>query len=322
MKALVTGGTGFVGSHLIDALHERGDSVTALVRSAAKARGLAPRGVRLVMGTLHDQPALASAAADQDVVYHVAGLVAARTPDQFDKANREGTANVVAAATASGVGRFVMVSSMAAVGPSQPGRPHRGDEPPAPVTEYGRSKLAGEAVLRSSALAWTILRPPMVYGPRDAEVFKVFQLAQRGIAPVFGSGNQELSAVTGPDLAQALIATAVSDRSAGSCYYPCHPDVFTSRAFAQAVGRTLGKRVWTPGVPAWLARAILSGTGAMARLAGKATLLNADKANEFLQDAWTGDPGPLTRDTNWVARHDLADGLAAAAEWYREAGWL
>ena len=322
MNVLVTGGTGFVGGHLIDVLLERGDTVTALVRSPAKAQGLEPRGVRLVVGDLHAEPALEQAAAGQDVIFHVAGLVAARNPAEFDRANREGSANLVGAAATHGSPRFVLVSSMAAAGPSAPGRPLTGSEPPHPVTHYGRSKLAGEEEVRRSSLPWTILRPSMVYGPRDTEVLKVFKLARWGVTPVFGSGAQELSAVTGEDLATALIAAAVSDRSVGRTYYPCHPEIFTSRAFAQAVGKAVGRKVATPGVPEWLGRGLLSLTGAVARLANQATLLNADKANEFFQPAWTGDPTALTRDTGWEAQHDLTSGVTLTATWYRDAGWL
>jgi nucleoside-diphosphate-sugar epimerase len=324
MNVLVTGGTGFVGSHLIDVLLERGDTVTALVRSPAKAKtyDLEPRGVRLVAGDLGDEPALKEATAGQDVIYHVAGLVAARNPAEFDRANREGSANLLRAAATHGSPRFVMVSSMAAAGPSAPGRPLTGDEPPEPVTHYGRSKLAGEEEVRRSSLPWTILRPSMVYGPRDTEVLKVFKLARLGVAPVFGSGTQELSAVTGEDLARALVAAALADPAVGRTYYPCHPEIFTSKAFAQAVGRAVGKNVVTPGVPEWVGRGLLSLTGAAARLANQATLLNADKANEFFQQAWTGDPTALTTDTGWEALHDLSSGVALTAAWYRDAGWL
>jgi nucleoside-diphosphate-sugar epimerase len=278
--------------------------------------------VRLVVGDLHNRPALEAVTADQDIVFHVAGLVAARNAAEFNRANREGSANLVRAAAGHGSPRFILVSSMAAAGPSAPGRPHTGQEPPQPVTHYGRSKLAGEEEVRRSSLPWTILRPSMVYGPRDKEVLKVFKLARWGVAPVFGSGAQELSAVIGEDLARALVAAAVTDLAVGRTYYPCHPEIFTSRAFAQAAGQAVGRNVATPGVPEWLARGLLSLTGAAARLANQATILNADKANEFFQPAWTGDPAALTQDTGWEAQHDLTSGVTLTAAWYRAAGWL
>ena len=155
MRTLVTGGTGFVGSHLIDVLLERGHEVTALVRSPAKARGLEARGVRLVRGDLHDLEALREAAKDADVVQHVAALTGAVDEAEFLRANRDGTANVLRAAEAAGRGaRLVLTSSMAAGGPAKRDQPMRGHEPPAPVTMYGRSKLASEEVVRAGALPW------------------------------------------------------------------------------------------------------------------------------------------------------------------------
>ena len=321
MRALVTGGTGFVGSHLADALIRRGDSVTALVRSPARASLLTSLGATLIPGDLHNPTALRTATLDVDVVYHVAGLTAARDEAEFLRANQEGTANLLAACGARST-KFVLVSSMAAGGPSAPGRPLTGDEPAHPVTAYGRSKLAGEAAVRSSALPWTILRPPMVYGPRDTEVLKVFKLARRGIVPLFGDGRQELSAVSGPDLALALIAAGTSAACIGKTYYPCHSEIFTSGEFVIRVGASIGRRIRTIHLPLGLARLALGITGMAARIAGQTTILTADKANEFFQPAWTGSPAALQRDSGWSAAQSLTDGLIATAGWYRAEGWL
>jgi len=329
MKALVTGATGFVGSHLAELLHRRGDEVTALIRNPAKAAHLASLGTRLIEGDLSSRDALAAAVTGQDIIYHVAGTVAARNEAAFLLANRDGVMRLVEAAEQTGRHpRFVLVSSMAAGGPAPRGRPLSGEEPPRPVTQYGRSKLAGEAALRSSRLRWTIVRPPMVYGPRDREVLKVFQIARYGVAPIFGTGAQELSAVYGPDLAAALVAAGSSETAVGRTYYACHPEIVQSAEFVRkvraAVAASGGKDpdLVLLRVPSWLGRGILTVTGGLASLAGQATVLTADKANEFFQPAWTGDPSPLTRDTGWQARHDLTAGLAETTAWYRNAGWL
>lgn len=322
MRVLVTGATGFVGSHLVEALRRRNAEVTALVRSTGKAQALASQGVRLVAGDLHDPAALEQAAAGQDVVFHVAGLVAAKDEAEFLRTNREGTAGLLDAAGRAGVGRFVLVSSMAAGGPSAPGRPHTGSEPPRPVTAYGRSKLAAEQLVRTGRVPWTILRPPMVYGPWDREVLKVFRLARLGIAPVFGEGTQELSAVHGADLAQALVAAAMAERAENRLYYACHPETFTSAAFVRSVGAALGRSVRVLRLPRLLGSAALSVTGAAARLSGRPTILTPDKANEFFQAAWTGDPRPLVEETGWSPEFSLESGLAHTYAWYRSAGWL
>jgi nucleoside-diphosphate-sugar epimerase len=323
VNALVTGGTGFVGGHLIDALRAAGARVTALVRSPEKAARLASLGVQLVPGDLNDPAALAEAVAEQDVIYHSAGLVAARDEAGFLAVNRDGTARIVAAAERTGRRpRFVLISSLAAAGPVARGARRLGDEPPDPRTAYGRSKLAGEAVVRAAELPWTILRPPAVYGPRDAEFLRLFKAVRWRVVPVFGDGGQELSLVYVRDLAEALIAAGASPATTGKLYYPCHREVLTSTGLARAIGQAMGRQVRTIRLPRWVAGSALGVSSAAARLTGGTTLLTPDKANEFFAPAWTADPDALTSATGWRAKHSAAEGLAATLVWYREAGWL
>ena len=322
MNALVTGGTGFVGRHLIDALLRRGETVTALLRSPRKAGGLAARGVRLVPGDLGDAAALRAASDGQNIIYHVAGRIAARSEAEFLAVNRDGVAQVVAAASDVSHARIVLVSSLAAGGPAARGQRLRGDESPHPVTAYGRSKLAGETAVREGALPWTIVRPPAVYGPGDREVLTVFRAARLGVAPVFGDGAQELSLVYGPDLAEALVAAGVSPATAGRVFYACHPEILTSKAMVRGIGTAMGRAVRIITLPRWIAAGALALTSGVARLARRATILTPDKANEFFAPAWTCDPEPLEVATGWRAAHDLASGAAETAAWYRAAGWL
>ncbi len=322
MKVLVTGATGFVGSHLVEALRERGDEVTALARSAAKATALTRLGVRVVTGDLDDTTALETATAGQDVIYHVAGATAALNEAEFLHCNVQGTINVANAAARHGQPRFVLVSSMAAAGPAPVGKPLTGHESPRPVTAYGRSKLGAEQTIVRGKLPWVIVRPPAVYGPRDREVLKVFQMVRWGIAPVFGDGLQELSAVHGADLARALIAAGTADGTVGRTYYACHPEIFTSGQFVRAIATAMGRKAVVVPIPPVIGRAALSVTEAVGRLSRKATILTTDKANEFFQAAWTGDPTPLTHDTGWRPTFDLRAGLAQTYDWYRHASWL
>ena len=323
MNTLVTGATGFVGGHVVAALLARGMEVTALVRSPARAAGLERLGVRLVTGDLHDEDALRRACEGQAVVQHVAGVIAARDEAAYLRANRDGTSNLLRAAETAGCSRFVLMSSGAAAGPSRPGHPRTADEVPHPVTAYGRSKLAGEEVVRRGTVPWVILRPPTVYGPNDRDnLIKVFRLVRYGVAPVFGDGSQELSAVYAPDLAEAAVLAGGEPAVAGSTYFVNHPEVITSGNLVRLIGKTMHRQVRVIGLPAGLVRPILHFTGGVARLAGKTTILNADKANEFLQAAWTADPSPFMRDAGWLPVFDLAAGLAETWHWYRDAGWL
>ncbi|MGH7539078.1 MAG: NAD-dependent epimerase/dehydratase family protein, partial [Gemmatimonadales bacterium] len=157
MRVFVTGGTGFVGAHLVDALHTHGDAVTCLVRSPAKARALRwPAGVATVEGDLNDRAALTAGCADADVIYHLAGRISAPSRNAFFAANLDGTARVLQAAALRPPRRFVYVSSLAAAGPTLPGRPIDETRPAAPVTDYGRSKLAAEALVQRAPFPWTI----------------------------------------------------------------------------------------------------------------------------------------------------------------------
>lgn len=324
MKALVTGATGFVGGHLVDRLLARGDEVTALVRAPAKATDFAERGVRLVRGDLGDHAALAEAAAGQDVIYHSAALTGAVDEAEFLAANRDGTANIIRAARDAGTTpRFVLVSSMAAGGPADRGLPRTADGRDAPVTMYGRSKLAGELVLRDESLPWVIVRPPTVYGPRDRDnLITVFKAARFGIAPVFGDGSMEISVVHVEDLADGIVLAGTTEGIAGRTYYVNHPEVVSSADLVRSIGRMMGRDVALVPIPEWAARVALSATGAWAAALQRKTILRADKANEFFQAAWTGDPAPFMRDTGWAPRYDLARGLAHTHAWYRDAGWL
>ncbi|HLG06464.1 MAG TPA: NAD(P)-dependent oxidoreductase [Gemmatimonadales bacterium] len=335
MRALVTGATGFVGSHLLDALVEAGTELTALVRTPRAATGLLARGIRLVEGDLDDPGTLRSAAAGQDVIYHCAGVIAARSSAEFMQVNRDGTARLVEAAADVSRARVIFVSSLAGVGPCARGGRRQGDEPPEPVSAYGRSKLAGEQAVRAGPLPWTIVRPPAVYGPRDTAFLRTFRMLGYGVGAVFGDGAQELSLVYAGDLARALAAVGRCDTAAGRVFYPCHPEVVTSTALIESIalamratradGGGVGRgaaRVRVVKVSRWLAAGVLGVTAAAARLRGSATILNPDKAVELFAPAWTADPDPLTAATGWRAEHDLTSGLAKTAAWYREAGWL
>jgi nucleoside-diphosphate-sugar epimerase len=323
VNALVTGATGFVGGHVVDALLARGVRITALVRSPVRAAALERRGVRLVAGSLHDDDALRRACEGQDVIHHIAGVVAAANEAAYLRANRDGTANLVRAAETTGRPRFVLMSSGAAAGPSRPGVPRTADDPPSPLTAYGRSKLAGEQAVRSGAVPWVILRPPTVYGPGDHDnLIKIFRLVPWGIAPVFGTGAQELSLIYAPDLAEAAVLAGIEPDVTGSAYFVNHPEVVTSRELVHAIAATMHRRVRVLGLPGGVVRPILHITGTAARLARRSTILNADKASEFLQPAWTADPSPFMRDAGWMPAFDLASGLAETYRWYQDAHWL
>jgi nucleoside-diphosphate-sugar epimerase len=323
VRVFVTGGTGFVGSHVVTALQARGHTPVCLVRDSRKARQVFTTPFpALVDGDLDDSAALARGVAGADAVVHVAGLTAARSRAELFAVNVDGTRAVTDAARAAGVRRFVHVSSLSAAGPATGGvTPSSGDEA-SPVSDYGRSKLVGEASVRDLPIAWTILRPPAVYGPRDLEFLRLFRLARRGLTPVFGAGGQRLSLVFAPDLADAIGRCLDADAASGRVFYPAHPEMTTSRGLVAAIAATVGTTPRILRIPTAVVRPMLWISGMAARLAGRATLLSPDKANEILAAAWTCAPSTLEAATGWHAATSLGAGLRQTADWYRAAGWL
>ena len=333
MKACVTGATGFLGSHLVETLLERGDEVTCLVRSPAKAhRVFTHRQPKLVAGDLNNPTALRAACRDADVVFHIAGTIAGRNRAEF-AVNTEGTRGAITAAreVAPNLRRFVYLSSLAAAGPSVKGRARVEDDPPAPISAYGESKLAGEEIATSSGLPWTIIRPPGVYGPRDIEFLRLFKFAAKGFGTVFGKGDQELSFIHVRDLVTALLAVADHD-VAGRTFFVSHPEIVSAREFTRAVHTAVCSSVVTEtqrarrlriiAIPPWAVRPALRSSGFITRLFGKSTVLTADKANDFLAAGWTCSPEALQRETGWRAEIALRQGTQETAQWYRANGWL
>lgn len=279
-------------------------------------------GCRVVEGTIEDEAAALVLAEGADVVFHVAGLVAARSEAEFLRANRDGAAALARASARAGVSRFVLVSSLSVTGPSPPGHPVDEASGPGPVTAYGRSKKAGEEAVRAAGVPFVVVRPPAAYGPRDRAFLALFRTASRGVVPLLGDGGQELTLVHAADLARALVAVATSAATLGGTYHAGHPEPVTQRALAGAVGRAVGRRVRGVALSGAVVRAALGVAGAAARALGRAPLLDGDKANELLAPGWSCSSEALRRDAGWAAEIPLDQGLAETARAYREAGWL
>jgi dihydroflavonol-4-reductase len=323
VKVALTGATGFVGSHLVDVLRERGDDIACLVRRPEQAQALRSAGARLVTGTLEDDTALRVLAEGAEVLYHVAGAVtSAGQNERLERVNLKGTESVVRAAASASVPRLVYVSSLAASGPSLAGLPLADTTQCRPVTDYGRSKLRGEEAVRAGNVAFTIVRPPAVYGPRDRQFLPAFRMVRRGWAAVIGDGRQELSLIHARDLARALVAAGTSPHTVGKTYHAAHPRILTQRELVQEIGRALGRRVAILRVPGPALVGLLHAVGAAADLVGARTVLRPGKAAELLAPAWTCGSNGFAADSGWAAEIDLARGLSETAGWYREAGWL
>jgi len=327
VRTLVTGATGFVGSHLAAALVARGDAVVCLARRPEQAAFLASLGALVAPGSLEDAASLGAALDGVELVYHLAGLTAAGSEREFHEVNEGGTRRLITAirATIPSLRRFVHVSSIAAVGPTGYGGRLTEDTPCRPLTAYGRSKLAGEMVVRRApALPWTVVRPPVVYGPRDRELLRVFRITRRGFAPVFGMGRQELSLVYVTDLVEGIARAGLEPAALGQTYHLAHPDVVRSRDLVSEIGRAVrgGRAPLIVPVPAALAAPIVRVIGRAAAATGRRTVVSEDKLAEFLAPAWGTSVEKAEQELGWRAPHDLRRGIAETAAWYRAEGLL
>lgn len=299
----VTGGTGFVGRHLLRIAVERGHHVRALTRRPQDARA----GISWVQGALDSPESLARLCTGADAVIHVAGVVNARDKAGFIAGNEAGTRLMVEAAERTGTRRFLLVSTLAAREPA--------------LSIYGASKAAGERIVQSSALDWTIVRPPAVYGPGDTEMLALFQMVRAGIALVPNRGR--FSVIEASDLARALLAITeapttgrtfeVDDATAGGFDHP---------GFTGLVSQALGRRPRIIGVaPRALMLAAAADT-ALARVAGRLPRLSFDRARYIAHPDWVARPDLLPPPDLWTPSVPAQEGVAATAAWYREQGWI
>lgn len=328
MTILLTGGTGFLGSHVAEQLSLSGRKVRALVRSTSNTRMLEGlEHVELVPGSVEDRHSLLEAVKGATHVIHAAGLVKARTPAEFHLTNAGGTTNLIDAirANAPGLKRLVLVSSLAVAGPSLDGKPVTSGAKPNPVTDYGRSKLAAErAVLHAKGdIPVTIIRPPMIYGPRDKEVLAFFRAVKLGVLPQMGSGTRGISAVFGADCAAACVAALDGDVPSGSAYFVEDGDPRTYRELVVAIEQALGRRAWmrVP-VPRRLLHTAALGVEVFGKLRGQAVMLTRDKCNELYAPHWVCDATEIRRDLQWEPKVTFAHGARLTADWYRREGWL
>ncbi|AOL24324.1 Nucleoside-diphosphate-sugar epimerase [Erythrobacter litoralis] len=302
MKALaLTGATGFVGSAVLDEALAKGRSVRALTRREQGPRA----GVEWIAGTLSDPEALAGLCEGADAVIHVAGLTNTPDPAEFEAANAVGTSTMIGAAKRAGARRFVFVSSLSAREPK--------------LSAYGASKARAEALVEASGLDWTIVRPPAVYGPRDADMFELFRSAKLGVVPLPPGGATSIIHVA--DLACLLVALA-GDKGAKAIYEPDdgREGGWAHKELAQAIGRAVGRRsVFAPHLP----RTVLDMAARADRmLRGDGAKLTADRVGYMAHPNWVARSDRRVPREIWEPRIGGEEGLKATAEWYRKQGWL
>ena len=321
---LITGATGFVGSHVVEAIAGRA-RVRALVRPSSRREHLISYGIEPVPASLEDVESVHRAVASADVVIHLAAATRAVDEAAFARANAQGTQVIVDAVLRAErpPRRLVYLSSLAAVGPARNGRPVGPDDTPAPLTAYGRTKLAGEQISQQAAAVSqvAVLRAPAVYGPRERDLYDFFRMAQRGILIVPSGPPRRLQMIHVADLARAVILAATGEDVRG-VYHIAEPRAYLWADVARLVAKAVGRKARLVTVPAGLIAAAGAVSEGVGRLMGRPSIFSRDKARELLAPGWLCETEAARRDLGFEAAIPLERGLAETAVWYREHGWL
>ncbi|HXJ78651.1 MAG TPA: NAD-dependent epimerase/dehydratase family protein [Candidatus Methylomirabilis sp.] len=318
----LTGGTGFVGSHVAHAFHGHGWRVRALVRRPDRV-GLLPDGVEIAQGDLSDPATYRGYLKGSHAVVHCAGATRAGRLAEFRRVNVEGTRAIATAAAAlCPKAMFVHVSSQAAAGPCRDDAPVRETDPALPVSRYGRSKLESELALSQHHPGpWCIIRPSIVYGPGDAGLLPMFAVVGRGVAPIPTGRRRQVQLLAAEDLAEVLFATAQRPDLHGRCGFAAG-DTVTVADLMREVAALCTPRPATIPLPD-LAIRLLGALGSAREVIGRTAFpFNRDKAREMLQADWLCDGEPLLRDLRVTASTRWRDGIRRTCRWYVEAGWL
>ena len=326
MKVLLTGASGFVGSHILDCLRARGIDTTVLLRPTSNRRFIEAHlpQIAACTGSISDRQSLDAALRDVTHVIHCAGCVKALRIQEFYEVNHIGTRNVVEAINRQPgqIQRFVHISSLAVGGPATPDRPACEDDPPHPISEYGRSKFAGEQEVRQCKSDYVILRPPAVYGPRDEAFLPFFRAIKAHIQLRVGSGPLALSLVFVKDLAEAAVACLTASAAARKTFYVASPEITNAHAMADEMAAQMG--TWTLKIP--LPRAALWPVcqlqEVISRLTGRPSVLSRQKYAELSSPGWVCDPARLRQELGIGCVTGLRAGLAETLAWYRQHGWL
>jgi nucleoside-diphosphate-sugar epimerase len=317
---LVTGGTGFIGGHLLERLSQADPPAKCLVRPARAPRSL-PKGIRAVAGDLRSGEGLAEALDGVDIVIHLAGVTKALNRDDYYSGNARATHTLVRALAGREV-RLVHVSSLAAIGPSCDGTPIPEDAEPHPLTAYGKSKLEGERIVRQGFPGAVIVRPPVVYGPRDTDVFQILKSVAKGLIIELAGGERWFSAIYAEDLADGLLAAAYSPAAAGGTYHLAHPKAISWTELELAAARIIGREPRRVRVPLPVARAIGYGVEMWSLVSRRPGIVSREKILEAQCRYWICDTRRAAAEIPFEARTSIESGLSRTLAWYKEAGWL
>ena len=326
MKALVTGGTGFIGSHLVESLLQRGDEVRCLIRKTSDLNWLGKLPVETVCGDCQDKSSLREAVKGVDQVFHLAGVTRAMEEKTYFQINAIGTDNLILACleTNTRLQKFIYLSSQAAAGPCRNGGKKRESDQCEPVSPYGRSKRMGEelAVARCHELPLLILRPCAIYGPRDRDIFAFFRLLSKKMKPCLSGDDQHVSMCYVEDVVQAILLASEAQESSGETFFLSDGEDYRLEEIGDIFAQAMGVTAFCIRVPEWMISRIATLSEYLSKLSGKPPLLSKGKVEEMIQKNWVCDITKARNRLGFKPRVRLKEGARLTFEWYKKENWL
>jgi len=328
VKVLITGATGFIGSHLADKLLEKGYTVIATIRKTSNLQWLVDKPIQLIEASLDDKAKLRHIVKDVDYVYNVAGVIAAKSYEDFLRANRDGTRNLIEAVYEANpnIKRFVQISSQAVAGPTASlDAPVKESDECHPITSYGKSKKEGEDVVLSykDKLPITIVRPPSVYGPRDPAIRDIFRIGKMGLGPLMGFNDKYVSLIHCEDLVRGIILAGESEKSIGEIYFITSKEFYNWPRIMEVLKIALGKKLF---LKIRIPQPLVLGAGGISEFFGnfskKPPVFDKEKALDFIQDYWICSPEKAKKDLGFESQIELQDGFNETAKWYIDNKWI
>ena len=326
MKALVTGATGFIGSHLVEALVHRGAQVRCLVRDKTRLGWVKDLPVEFVVGNCQEKNSLIQGVTDVDQVFHLAGVTTAVKEKTYFEVNALGTENLVHACIENNtrLQKFIYLSSQAAAGPCRRGERKRESDPCEPVSPYGKSKLLGEelALSHSHELPLLILRPCAVYGPRDKGFYALFECLSKGIKPCLSDHDQHISMCYVEDLVRAILLAAETQTEKGEILFLADGQDYRMEEVAEILAQAMGISALQLRLPKQLLFGLAFLAECVSRVSGKPSILSRGKVEEMIQKNWLCDITKARALLAFEPRISLARGAKLAVDWYKKENWL
>jgi nucleoside-diphosphate-sugar epimerase len=320
MKVLVTGGTGFIGSHLVEELIRQGYNVSCLIRSRSRLFWIEGFPVNLIEGDCRAVEPLKDLIGDFDYIFHLAGITKTSSAAEFYCTNSKGTSDFVGMVVRhnSRIKRFVHLSTLAAAGPCKDGIPADTSSEPEPVSDYGKSKLEGEQCVLGykDDIPVTVIRPPAVYGPRDKDMYVIFKMIQHGLFPHWGESYYSMIYVE--DLVRAIIDSATTDKTIGKTYYLSDLNVYSNCNIADTIAEELNCHYLKIRVPKFLMHPI---AGISEKIL-KHSIINLDKIRELNYSHWVCNSDDAMKDFDFDPKVCLKEGIKWTANWYKIHKWL